>query len=161
MAAMADPVGEKLLHMTPDPLRTPNFTFFGDPDYFFLSFGSTTPNEEAGFAWNHGDLQPEIAQTWLGIVGPGVRHLGVTGDLFSDHTDHRPTILSLVGLTDDYTHDGRVLIDALEEWAVPHSLRVGRGTLLRLGRIYKQLNAPVGRFAQRQSEGLDSGAELL
>ena len=36
LAAMADPVEEKLLHMvTADPLRTPNFTYFGNPDFFF------------------------------------------------------------------------------------------------------------------------------
>ena len=31
-----------------------------------------------GFAWNHGDIQPEIARTFIGIVGPGVKNLGVT-----------------------------------------------------------------------------------
>jgi hypothetical protein len=148
MAAMADPVGEKLLHMvTPDPARTPNFTFFGNPDYFFLSFGSTSPTEEAGFAWNHGDIQPEIAQTWFGLVGPGVRNLGETDSFFSDHTDLRPTILALVGLRDDYTHDGRVLVETLEKDALPDSLRVDQETLLRLARLYKQLNAPFGPLA--------------
>jgi hypothetical protein len=34
-AALADPIEERMLHMvTADPLRTPTFTMFGDPDYF-------------------------------------------------------------------------------------------------------------------------------
>jgi hypothetical protein len=93
--ALADPVEMGLLHMiTDDPARTPSFTMFGDPDYFFLSFGSTTPVVTPGFAWNHGGIQPEIAQTWLGLVGPGVRR-GAGEDSggieFSDHPDIRPT----------------------------------------------------------------------
>jgi hypothetical protein len=93
--ALADPVEMGLLHMiTDDPARTPSFTMFGDPDYFFLSFGSTTPVVNPGFAWNHGGIQPEIAQTWLGLVGPGVRR-GAGEDSggieFSDHPDIRPT----------------------------------------------------------------------
>jgi hypothetical protein len=76
MAAMADPVEEKLLHMVTaaDPSRTPTFTLFGNPDYFFQGSGSATPVEGAGFAWNHGDIQPEIAHTFIGIVGPGVQN---------------------------------------------------------------------------------------
>jgi hypothetical protein len=71
-AAMADPVEMGLLHMiTADPARTPTFTMFGQPDYFFQSFGSIMPTPEPGFAWNHGGIQPEIAQTFLGMVGPG------------------------------------------------------------------------------------------
>ena len=41
--------------------------------------------------------------------------------IWSDHTDVRPTILSLVGLKDDYVHDGRVVTEALEVFAVPTS----------------------------------------
>ena len=32
-----------------------------------------------GFAWNHGYYAPEIDNTWLGLVGPGVAHKGVDG----------------------------------------------------------------------------------
>jgi hypothetical protein len=72
--AMADPAEEKMLHMvTSDPARTPTFTVFGNPDYFLAFFGSATPTETPNFAWNHGDFQPEIARTFIGIVGPGVR----------------------------------------------------------------------------------------
>ena len=47
-----------------------------------------------GFAWNHGDIQPEIARTFIGIVGPGVRNLGVTEprDFFTDPVNLRPTM---------------------------------------------------------------------
>src|SRR5262249_6084704 len=52
----------------------------------------------------------------------------------------------LVGLQDTYEHDGRVLIDQLEAWAVSQTLRAHRETLRRLGEVYKQLNAPFGQF---------------
>lgn len=84
--AFADRTTMKLLHMvTQDPARTPSFTMFGDPDYFFLTSPTSTCSSPANcvveapaFAWNHGDIQPEITTTWLGMAGPGVRHLGVT-----------------------------------------------------------------------------------
>ena len=79
------------------------------------------------------------------MVGPGVRHDG-NDTTWVDHTDVRPTMLSLLGLQDTYTHDGRVLIDQLDASAVPQTLRAHRETLRRLGEVYKQLNAPFGEF---------------
>ncbi|HKF68032.1 MAG TPA: hypothetical protein VKB36_15910 [Vicinamibacterales bacterium] len=154
-AALADPVGMKALHMvTADPQRTPTLVLFAHPDYFLFAGAPnctspcitvpTTPPTST-FAWNHGGIQPEIATTWLGLVGPGVRHLG-DDTTWADHTDTRPTMLALLGLKDSYQHDGRVLVGQLEAWAVPQSLRAHRHTLERLGDVYKQLNAPFGRF---------------
>jgi hypothetical protein len=152
LAAMADPIEEKLLHMvtTADPARTPTFTFFGDADYFFQNSGPATPVEGTGFAWNHGDIQPEIARTFIGIVGPGVHSLGVTKptDFFTDHVDVRPTIMELTGLTDDYSHDGRVIVEMLKTSALPSAIRSHRATALRLGQALKQIDAPFGALAQ-------------
>ncbi len=148
---LADPVEMKLLHMvTADPARTPTFTMFADPNYFLFA-GAANCNspcitENPAFAWNHGDVQPEITTTWLGMVGPGVRHFGVDNSIWSDHTDIRPTILALLGLNDDYAHAGRVLFEDLYDWAVPQSLRAHRETLIRLAQVYKQINAPVGEL---------------
>ena len=76
-----------------------------------------------GFAWDHGYYAPEIDNTWLGLVGPGVAHKGVDGltaaqgpnsdgtansnpklvtsisstGTWADHTDTRPTIMALIG----------------------------------------------------------------
>jgi hypothetical protein len=160
-AAVADAVGMKALHMvTADPQRTPTLTMFADADWFL--FGSqppatppdcnviacitvpTTPATST-FAWNHGGIQPEIATTWLGMVGPGVKN-GGDDTTWVDHSDVRPTMLSLLGLGDDYVHDGRVIAEPLYDWAVPQTLRAHRETLLRLGAAYKQLNAPFGSF---------------
>ena len=150
--ALADPVELELLHMiTADPARTPSFIMFADPDYFFVSFGSASAVENPGFAWNHGGIQPEIVGTWLGLVGPGVKHEeddDGSGIQFSDHTDLRPTILALVGLQDDYVHDGRVLFEALHPSAVPQSLTAHSATLLHLAQVYKQVNAPVGQLGR-------------
>jgi hypothetical protein len=149
---MADPVEMNLMHMvTADPARTPTFTWFADPDYFLFT-GAPNCNspcvaEEAGFAWNHGDTNPEITTTWLGMVGPGVPNLGVDSTTWSDHTDIRPTMMALLGLKDDYSHDGRVLLEDLAGGALPFSLRQHHGTLIQLGAVYKQLDASVGQFA--------------
>jgi hypothetical protein len=151
--ALVDPVEMNLLHMiTADPARAPSFTMFGSPDYFFTFSGSPTPVEAPGFAWNHGGIQPEIAQTWLGLVGPGVlpgtTRGGSAGIEFSDHADIRPTILALLGLQDDYIHDGRVLFEALNPSALPQSLTAHYATLLDLARVYKQINAPFGQLGR-------------
>ena len=167
-AGLADPVEMKLLHMiTSDPARTPTFTWFADPNYFFFHGGTGCGpgcvSVGPGFAWNHGDIQPEIVTTWLGLVGPGVRNDGTTGSVWSDHTDVRPTILSLTGLQDDYATQGRVLFEVLHEDALSVSLRQHRGTLQDLAEVYKQLNAAVGQFGMttlivstRAIEGDDS-----
>ncbi len=167
-AALADPVEMKLLHMiTSDPARTPTFTWFADPNYFFFHGGTGCGpgcvSVGPGFAWNHGDIQPEIVTTWLGLVGPGVRNDGTTGSVWSDHTDVRPTILSLTGLQDDYATQGRVLFEVQHEDALSVSLRQHRGTLQDLAEVYKQLNAAVGQFGMttlmvstRAIEGDDS-----
>jgi len=41
------------------------------------------------FAWNHGGIAPEIANTWIGLVGPGVRNLRQDDTTWTDHTDLR------------------------------------------------------------------------
>jgi len=170
--ALADPVQEKTLHMvTADPFRTPTFTLFADPDWFFFAAAGTCATPAAcafipartsqSFAWNHGDIQDEIASTWVGYVGPGVRNLG-TSSAWTDHTDVRPTMLTVLGLHDDYGHDGRAVIEPLYDWAIPQTLRAHRETLLRLGAVYKQLNASFGTFAmdtlQASTRALASGS---
>ena len=150
--AMVDKVGQKLLHMSSasDPNRDPTFTFFGDPNFFFTGTGSLSPIVGTSFAWNHGDIQPEIARTFIGMVGRGVRPVGVTQptDVFTDHTDVRPTMMYLLGLNDDYQHDGRVILEMLDPNTLSGTLHAHSHTLLELGQIYKQINAPFGSLAQ-------------
>ncbi len=149
---LADAVEEKTLHMvSSDPSRTPTFTIFGHDDFFFTASGSTpscgaNPCVSPGFAWNHGDIQEEIGNTWVGIVGPGVTPRGVDSTTWTDHANLRPTILELVGLEDDYGHDGRVLIETLDKKVLPNGLVEHQKTTLDLVAVYEQLNAPFGRF---------------
>jgi hypothetical protein len=144
-AFLADPVEMKLLHMvTADPQRTPTFVLFGNPGYFFVGPGVEPPR----IVWNHGGVQPDITTTWLGLVGPGVRHRGIDGDTFSDHTDIRPTILLLAGLADDYVHDGVALIEDLHEHALPRELRGDAAGFRELARAYKQITAPLGELGR-------------
>jgi hypothetical protein len=152
MVRMADQTGMRALHMMvdADPARNPVFVLFGDADYFITDFPSNTCETCIGplFAWNHGDIQEEIATTWIGFVGPGVRREGAMNNVWTDHTDVRPTILALLGLHDSYTHDGRVITETLHDSALPRSLREHQEKLERLGAVYKQVNAPFGRFAK-------------
>jgi hypothetical protein len=150
---MANPAEFKILHMqTFDPLRTPSFTMFANPDYFVT--GSTvcgtslTPATSCvaqvpGFAWNHGDVQPQITTIWLGMAGPGIDQAGLDSTTWSDHTDIRPTTLALLGLKDDYQHEGRALVEKFTGWAQPSAVK-NSGNFVALAQVLKQINAPVG-----------------
>ena len=171
MVALADHTEMQTLHMvTADPYRTPTFTPFADPEWFFFATGGAacaTPADCAfipartnqSFAWNHGDIQDEIASTWVGYVGPGVRNLG-TADPWTDHVDLRPTMLGLLGLTDDYRHDGRPTWEIIDRSATPAAVVAQRGTTVQLGVALKRITAPFGAFAmttlQLSTKGLAS-----
>jgi hypothetical protein len=149
---LADPVEMRLLHMiTGDPKRTSTFALFANPD-FWLSGGpancgsSCFSEPSGGDAWNHGDVAPEINTTWLGLVGPGVAQAGVNNSIWSDHTDIQPTMLALLGLSDDYAPDGVVLSQAIDAAALPPAMLIQHETLVRLAGVYTQLEAAVGEF---------------
>jgi hypothetical protein len=142
---LADQAEMGLLHMiTADPKRDATFTMFAKPDYFLFAFATSCPTTapcitvSPTFNWNHGDIAPEINTTWLGVVGPGVRHLGVTNKLWTDHSDIRPTLMALTGLKDDYAHQGRPITEIMSG--------EDRG-INQLAFAYKQINAPVGQLS--------------
>jgi hypothetical protein len=156
---MADQAAMKMLHMvTKSPARTPSFTMFGNPDYFFSTSANNTNCSQSPacvslsqapfstFAWNHGDVQTEITRTWVGMAGPGVQHLGIDSSTFSDHTDVRPTMMALLGLADDYVHDGRVLAEKMNPISVPLGIQ-NSPAFVSLAQVYKQLNAPLGALS--------------
>lgn len=157
---LVDAPGLGFLHMiTGDPLRTPTFIMFGDPDYYFQTYG---PDFEVndGYAWNHGGVAPEINTTFLGIVGPGVKAAGVDSDIFTDHVDTRPTILALLGLHDDYQSQGRTIAEVLQPSAQPGGVQKSGDNFTNLAHAYKLINAPTGllglailRISTRALEG--------
>jgi hypothetical protein len=146
-------------------------TMFADPNYFLFASGTSCPTPvppntpcatiNPAFAWNHGDVQPEIVTTWLGMVGPGVDQTGIDSTTWSDHTDIRPTIMTLVGLTDDYSHDGRVLVEDLSSSSQPSAVKMST-SFVTLAQIYKQLDACVGQFGLKtlsaSTKALESGS---
>jgi hypothetical protein len=155
---MADRVGEQALHMVnADPQRTPDFTYFANPDYYLTTGNNRCIEKPATlnvascvdyhFAYSHGDATEDIGRTWLGLVGPGVKNLGRTSDTWSDHADTRPTMLALLGLKDSYEPDGAVLADFLQTNAVSLELRAHHESLVRLHEVYKEIAAPFGPFA--------------
>jgi hypothetical protein len=153
---LADRAEMKLLHMVPFLAdRVPTFTMFGNANYFNATSSATNKNkdcsqlpacvsEETGFAWNHGDFQNDITQTWFGMAGPGVAKQGRFDGVFSDHTDLRPTVMALLGLKDSYVHDGRVLVENLDAHALPNSLRDSGSAFTALAQAYKEINATKG-----------------
>jgi len=182
---LADPAEEAILHMVnADPARTPTFAMFGRPDYFFLpgspSCTSSCISQTTSFAYEHGDYAAEINTNWLGMVGPGVKNLGLDGTAadagpssagadsgqvtvpgsgttgtWVDETDIRPTIMYLTGLKDDYEHDGRVITQILTS---PNAALSGPG-VAALGDCYKQLNSSVGEFGTATLQFATKGIE--
>jgi hypothetical protein len=55
-------------------------------------------------------------------------------------------MLSLLGLKDTYTHDGRFLSELFSGWAKPTAVKKS-SSFVPLSQAYKQLNAPFGQFA--------------
>lgn len=153
---IADQQEEKILHMqNADPLRLPTFTLFGNDDFFFEDECAAGANpdpgcfkQNPGFAWNHGDDQPDIASTWQGWVGPGVQNLGVDASLWTDHPDARPTLLTLLGLKDDYADDGRAISQIMTPAATPSTIKADPAGYDALSAAYKQLDAPFGEFGR-------------
>ena len=170
-AFIADQAEMNLLHMiTSVQDRSPTFTMFGNPDYFnqvanasqghgtACSMAPSCVFEPPAFAWNHGDVQRDIVTTWFGMAGPGLKTLGRNDSVFSDHSDLRPTLLALLGLSDDYVRDGRALLEFVQPDLTPDHRRY-----VELARVYKQINAPVGRlglsslvYANRSIAGNDA-----
>jgi hypothetical protein len=170
---LADPTEEAILHMVnADPGRTPTFAVFAKPDYYLSTSPKCTTAAQCvaidnGFAWDHGAYAAEINTNYVGFVGPGVKNLGLDGQVpqdgpnsagpdsgqevvadsgttgtWVDETDIRPTLIYLAGLTDDYIQDGRVISEILTD---PNRALSAPG-VERLGACYKQLNSSVGQF---------------
>jgi arylsulfatase A-like enzyme len=153
---LADQAEMKLLHMvTASPARTPTMTMFGNDNYFFQTGngGACASQSDcvfvgSSFAWNHGDFQKQITRTWVAMVGPGVKRLGRDDEVFTDHADVRPTIMALLGLKDDYVHEGRVVAEWMHDRALPDGIRDRRENFTELAQIFKQLDAPKGELGR-------------
>jgi hypothetical protein len=170
-------VEQRILHMqTGDPLRTPTYTLFPVPDYFFSTTGANV-SINSSFAWDHGYYSPNIDVTWGAFAGPGVARSGVDGPqpadgneasdpnstrtvpqasetgTYADEVDLRPTLLRLVGLQDDYPSDGTIVNQVLAD---------PTATPATLAALYRQLNSSVGEFATdtliAESAALASGS---
>ena len=133
-----------------DPNRTPTFTMFGNPDFFFHDVEpvldpSVSECVAPGFAWNHGDIQQEIGNTWVGFVGPGVDTNGVDSTTWTDHTNLRPTMLALLGLEDDYVNDGHLIVQAVKHGKAPKAMQ--SSYIPTLEKAYEDVNASFGDFS--------------
>jgi hypothetical protein len=64
-------------------------------------------------------------------------------------------MLTLLGLHDDYGHDGRTLVQLAQGWAVPPTVSARPVALFLLGGVYKQVNAPFGQFREGPARGRD------
>ena len=182
---IADPVEEGILHMVnADPARTPTFALFAKPDYYLYDGGTSCSGAcvqvNDGFAWDHGDYAAEINTNWAGFAGPGVKHLGLDGEApadgpgsagansgqetvvtsgtkgtWVDETDIRPTLMYLLGLKDDYEHDGRVITQIASHL----NGALAAPGVAQLGACYKQLNSSVGQFGAYTLEASTKAVE--
>jgi hypothetical protein len=95
----------------------------------------------------------------MAFVGPGVRKLGVD-QTWASETDTQPTIMAMLGLTDDYTSEGAVLTELVRPGALPRSL--ADPVYAQLASVYTQLESPVGPFGldtlTASTRGLASGS---
>jgi hypothetical protein len=165
----ADQAELNAMHMvTADPARTPTFvTFAPGEDYVESGFpsdcGSTTAVActNAGFVGVHGDFTPETFTTWTGFAGPDVRNdLGGVTNVFTDHTDMRPTLMALVGLTDDYQTAGRVISEIIQPGTVLPS--TGQSTTAQqLGQDLKKVSAPTYGATETSDNGGFGPATLV
>ena len=165
---------QRILHLeTADPQRTPTYTLFPKPDYFFDAAApscSTSTNPAADcvtvnsrFAWDHGYYSPDIDITWSSFVGPGVKSRGIDGPSPADS----PAVAAPDGggLVPDFSTHGTwadetdirptmlfvagLTDDYVMDGRVITQLFNGNGGLKQteaLGACYKQLNASVGQF---------------
>jgi len=137
-----------------NPAANTTFSVNGTTDGFI---GLYVKTDTSGSGWNVSFNLDSSANTgatmsWSGekpLITDGQWHLyewAIDSTTWSDHTDVRPTILNLVGLKDDYIHDGRVVSEVLEAGAIPFAVKISPG-FKTLAQTYKQLNAPFGQFA--------------
>jgi hypothetical protein len=161
---LVDQPGLQALHMlTSDVNRNASVVVFGQENNFNTIFslifrGASSCNRfpdpnaatclNNGFIWIHGNYAPDVNNTWAALVGPGVLKKGVDRETFADHSDLRPTMMTLLCLKDNYTHEGRALLEDLSSSALSDSAHDVRGSLIGLGETFKQLNAPVGLFGR-------------
>jgi hypothetical protein len=86
---LASPAEEAILHLVnADPARTPTFTLFAKPDYFFTT-GAANCNTPCvavnpDFAYIHGTYTAELNTNFVALAGPGVRPLGLDGTAAAD-----------------------------------------------------------------------------
>ena len=124
---MADETEESILHMVnADPNRTPTFTLFGNADFYFQSEctylgadqgrtpapvtdeGPGCPARTAGTRGTTATYSRRSRTPGRAGSGPGSRTSAELA-IWTDHTDVRPTLMTLLGLHDDYTWDGRAI----------------------------------------------------
>ena len=176
----AGAVEQRILHMqTADVLRTPTYSLFPVPDYYFSTSGPDVAINPA-YAYDHGYYSPNIDITWAGLVGPGVAAKGLDGPppaagneandpdstrtvpqastvgTWVEEVDLRPTLMYLAGLHDAYTSDGRVVSELLSD---PTPALVDTQ---QLAAAYHAVNSSVGPLAtwtlQADSKALASGS---
>ena len=129
---LADQAEMKLLHMvTASPARTPTITMFGNDNYFFetgkrrrmcqpVRTASSSERALPGTTATSRSRSPGPGSPWW---VPACKPLGRDDEVFTDHADVRPTIMALLGLKDDYVHEGRVVAEWMRDHALPDGIR--------------------------------------
>ena len=161
----------KTLHMvTADPFRTPTFTPFADPDWFFFATGGANLRDAGGRARRsrrgRARASPGTTATSRtrsprpgpGWSGPACRRTSAT-PVWTDHTDVRPTMLTPARtegrLPDRRSGRGRA---ALRLDALPSDAACSSETLLRLGAGLQAAHGVLRLVRDVHARRLDAGS---
>ena len=147
--AIATKTAMKALHIAAGDPRTPTYAAFPASDSYF----NRGPCASCG-RWNHGTIDPDINDIWLGIVGAGVRPGKLTA-AFTDHPDIVATARYALGIAAAPDQDGVPILPALAKASSPE--------LLAAREAYKQLTAPFGALGtailKLSTAGVRGGAD--
>ena len=129
--AIATKAAMKAVHIPTSDARTPTYVAFSDPDFYFNRGACSNCGR-----WNHGTINPDINDFWIGFVGAGVKP-GKLG-AFTDHPDIVATVRYALGVPPTPDLDGVPVFPALS--------RRTSDDVLAARDAYKQVNAPLGSF---------------
>lgn len=138
----------KALHIPTADQRAPTYVAFSDADSYF----NRGPCSNCG-RWNHGTINPDINDFWIGIVGAGVKPGRLSA--FTDHADIVATVRYALGIAPAGDLDGVPVFPALS--------RRTSDELVAARDAYKRANAPLGDFGiailKLSTAGVRGGAD--
>lgn len=162
--AIADRATMQFLHLAAaSAARRPSVLLFAQSGIEAVGGASAGPcaaaapciQRDPASAWVRAGLSEATTQSWMAMVGPGVKALGETDAVASSVVDMRPTLLALLALRDDYRHDGHVLARVMTSDALPAAINASEPGYTALADLCRDLDAPLGVLGRRVLARMD------